>query len=141
MLKRFVVGLSCAAAFLSVSGCGVFKSSTSQASSESSSRSSSSCSPSGNSESAYQRDIRDYARAYADAGDDLDRFRRDVAAIAEDHGVTDWEADPATLVSIGRGLRGAGVQGERADQIAGNLAAGDQARVEWIRRGYEGRLQ
>jgi hypothetical protein len=100
------VCVSCVAAVALASGCGIFKSSTSQASSESSSKFSSSSSPS-DKESAYQRDIRDYTTAYAAQGGDVDRFRHGVGAIAGDHGVTDWEADAGTLVAIRSGVRNA----------------------------------
>jgi hypothetical protein len=139
-MLRMIVSLSCAAVVAAASGCGVFKSSTSQASSESSSDSSSSSSPS-DKESAYQRDIRDYTMAYAARGGDVDRFRHDLSAIAEDHGVSDWEADPATLVAIGSGVRSAHLENAHANQLMATLSDGDDARMQWMQRGYDRRLE
>lgn len=140
MLKRIIVSVSCVVTVALASGCGIFKSSTSEASSESSSKFSSSSSPS-DKESAYQRDIRDYTTAYAVRGGDVDRFRHDVGAIAEDHGVTDWQADAATLVAIGSGVRRAHLEGARASQLMAALADGNRARMEWMQRGYDSRVE
>ena len=130
-----LIGLSGALLVASLSGC--FKSSTSQASSESSSALSSSCSPSGDQESAYQRDIRDYTAAYAATGGAPERFQMDLAAIAEAHGVTDWEADPATLVAVGHGLERSQANERRAHELADAVAHGDLGRIALIRQGYE----
>jgi hypothetical protein len=109
----------------SLGGCGVFKSSTSQASSESSSKVSSSCSPSGDEDSAYQRDIRDYTASYAMTGGTAERFQRDLGALAEEYGGTDWEADPTTLVAVGRGLGRVQVDEERTQELVAAVAHGD----------------
>src|SRR5262245_16337607 len=96
---------------LALTGCGVFKSSTSQASSESSSDSSraSSASPSSSSHAdasaaAYSRDVAAHTERAVRAGADARRLREQLGGVAEVHGVTDWEADPATWEGIGRGL-------------------------------------
>lgn len=135
MLKPWVVGLCGAVSVASLCGC--FKSSTLQASFESSSKSSSSCSDSDSRESAYQRDIRDYTAAYAATGGSPERFQHDLGAIAEGHGVTDWEADPATLVAVGRGLERAQADGRRTQQLEAVVTHGDPERTAWLRQGYE----
>jgi hypothetical protein len=133
-MTRSVVGL-CGALVLA-SLCGCFESSTLQASFESSSNSSSSCSGSDKKDSAYQRDIRDYTATYAATGGDPERFQHDLGAIAESHGVTDWEADPATLVAIGRGLERTQVDLRRTQQLEAVVTHGDPGAMAWIRQGY-----
>lgn len=139
MMKRWVVGLSCALSVASLSGC--FESSTLEASFDSSSKSSSSCSPSDDKESAYQRDIRDYTATYAATGGDAQRFQHDLGAIAADHGVTNWEADRATLVAVGRGLERSRVDGQRTQQLEAMVTHGDPERMAWVRQGYECRAE
>src|SRR5689334_11296251 len=99
MVRQVVLGVSGVALLVSLGGCGIFKSSTSEGSLESSSDSSSSPfkSSSDDSKTAYQQDIRDYTSAYAARGGDVDRFRRDITVLAAQHGVTNWESDPTTL--------------------------------------------
>ncbi len=124
----FIVGVA--------SLCGCFKSSTLQASFESSSNLSSSCSGGGEGETSYERDIRDYTAAYATSVGDAARFRHDLGAIAQDHGITDWEADRATLMAVGSGLRCARVDAQRAQQLEAAITQGDLGRMGWVREGY-----
>ncbi len=134
MLKSWILGLAFAVGVASLCGC--FKSSTLQASFESSSNLSSSCSGSGESETAYQRDIRDYTATYAASAGDAERFRHDLGAIAQDHGVTDWEADRATLMAVGSGLSRARVDAQRAQQLEAAITQGDTGRMGWVSQGY-----
>ncbi|MFI5315014.1 MAG: putative lipoprotein [Myxococcota bacterium] len=56
---------------------------------------------------SYRRDLRQYAALFAKSGGTREEFLRGVARIAEDHGITNWEADPSTPRAIGEGLRDA----------------------------------
>ncbi len=129
-----------AMAAIATSGC--VKSSTSQASSESSSNSSSSVSTSsspsddGEEESAYERDVRDYTVAHATSIPNLARFQQDLAAIAGDYGISDWEGDPTTHVAIGRGLAQSGLRVSEAGAIATALVREDPTRTRWVLGGY-----
>lgn len=56
--------------------------------------------------SSYVRDLRQYAAVFMQTeGGTTQDFERGVSRIAESHGITHWEADPATPYSIGQGLR------------------------------------
>ncbi len=134
MLKSWVLGLAFAVGVASLCGC--FKSSTLQASFESSSNLSSSCSGGGEEETAYERDIRDYTATYAASAGDAERFRHDLGALAQDHGITDWEADRATLMAVGSGLSRSRVDAQRTQQLEAAIAQGDPGRMGWIRQGY-----
>ena len=133
-------------------GCGVFKSSTTQASVESSSDSSAagfrsssspfrwssdSSSPSDAGSSAYQRDVTDYTAKVAASGSDVQSFQRDLSAIAEGHGVTDWEQDESTYLAIGRGLAKAGLSEQRFQDFAAELSNHDQSRLALVKSGYQ----
>ena len=138
-------------------GVGCFKSSTTQASSESSSDSSSSPfkssskSSSGDDEegdeegeeeeSAFQRDIRNYTTEFAQTVNehDIDSFQRDLGAIAEGYGITDWERTEDTFVAIGRGLGESELDEPGVKQLAVALSNEDYDHLMLIRSGYEDR--
>ena len=130
-------------------GVGCFKSSTTQASSESSSKSSSSPFKSSSKssgdedeateETAYQRDIRDSTARFALSQEDLPSFQRDLSAIAESYGVTDWERLDDTYVAIGRGLAVAEAPDERTRELVVAISDEDFRKLDLVRAGYEGR--
>lgn len=139
---RATIGCALALAVAATSGCGIFESSTSQASLESSSQSSSSPfksssrSSDGNDSSALARDVRDYSAAYARAGGSVQAFRRDVGAIARAYGVFDWQADPAVHRAMGRGFREAGLDVASAKRLGTTVSGNDPARLAWVMTGY-----
>jgi hypothetical protein len=133
-------------------GCGVFKSSTTQASVESSSKSSAagfrsssspfkwssdSSSPAEDTPSAYQHDVTDYTAKFAVSEENVQSFQRDLSAIAEGHGVTHWEQDDATYLAIGRGLAKAGVSGERYQLLSVQLSNENPSQLALVNSGYE----
>ena len=140
-MNRLVLGLVLAGAQCATNGCGVFESSTSEASFKSSSESSSSfCkSSSGDDEksSAYERDVRDVTARYVGTDAAADGLDRDLGTIAERHGIVDWEADERTYRGIGQGLARAGVAGRSLDSLATRLAHDDAQRLCWIRAGHD----
>lgn len=135
-------------AFLS-GGCSISASSASISdsitqSSKSISDSISSSSPDGSSksESAYREDVRDYTVAATRPGRDPTAFPRGLARVAQEHGITNWEADAATFVGIGEGLRQAGVEPGAVDAWSSRLGSTTDTRVpvaSLIRQGYDGR--
>ncbi len=63
-------------------------------------------SPDGAKKSSYVRDLREYVGVFMKGGAGTTRdFQRGVSRIAESHGITNWEAEPATPYAIGQGLR------------------------------------
>ena len=133
-----------------VLGVGCSKSSTTQASSESSSSivsspfKSSSKSSGGDDEkaeeqeeTAYQRDVRDTTARFATSEEPLPSLQRDLSAVAETYGVTDWERLDATYVAIGRGLAVSQSPEARVQELAVAMANEDFRKLELIRRGFE----
>jgi hypothetical protein len=80
----------------------------------------------------YVRDLREYVDLFLKRGEGTSQdFERGVSRIAESHGITHWEADPATPYAIGQGLRQAEfseaemrafVAAHGADEAAARLA-------------------
>lgn len=138
---RVAALLACTLA-LAGTGC-ISKSSTSQASSESSSDSSRSSSKSSTSSSrssgnaAYVGDVRDATEQWLLSGSDRESFQRDLARIAEDYGVTDWQSDQTTFEAIGRGLKRARLSGDRLEQMKLSLGEGNPQFMKWIQAGYK----
>ena len=136
---------------------GCSKSSTTQASFESSSDSSSSPFQSsskssgsgdeenegaaGDRETAFQRDVRNHTAAFARSVNepDLDSFQRDLGAIAEDHGITNWEQFADTYVAIERGLADSELDDWSAQQLAVALSDEGIEHLKLVRSGYESR--
>lgn len=57
---------------------------------------------------SYDRDLRAFTAAFAGGSGSREDFLRGVSRIAEDHGISHWEADPSTPRAIGAGLHDAG---------------------------------
>ena len=151
MIAHIVLSLIVSIALCFAIGCS--KSSTTQGSFESSSDSSSSPfkssskSSSGDDEegeeeeSAFQRDIRNYTTEFAQTVNehDIDSFQRDLGAIAEGYGITDWERTEDTFVAIGRGLGESELDEPSTKQLAVALSNEDYDHLMLIRSGYEDR--
>jgi len=145
MIVRTITVFIAVVAFCFSAGCGIFKSSTTQASVESSSKSSAassrsssgSSSPSEESPSAYERDVTDYTAKFAVSGGDAQAFQRDVSAMAEEHGVTDWEQDDATYEAIGRGLAKAGLGEQGFQDFVAQLSSANHGQLGLVKSGYE----
>jgi hypothetical protein len=138
MRKLVVVGLVGA---LALSGCSISASSwslsKSSRSSSHSSDSSSSSSP-GAAEEAYREDVADYTRAFAKShGGDFRGFQSDVARLAQEHGVTNWEENPSTYKAIGEGLGSAQVSEAELMAYERNLSGGDAQKASLIHQGYQ----
>lgn len=141
-----------AAAFTSLvflsAGCSISASSASISdsitqSSKSVSDSISSSSPDGSSksEAAYREDVRDYTVAAARSGRDPVAFQSGLARVAEQHGITNWEADAATFVGIGEGLKQAGIDSRGVAAWSSRMGSATGVRVpvdSLIRQGYDG---
>jgi hypothetical protein len=138
MTARAAVPFLAALLIAPLVGCLISASSTSLSkSSRSSSNSSSSSSP-GAAERAYREDVSDYTRAYAKSGGgDFRTFQGDLAKLAEKHGITNWEANPATYTAIGEGLGRAEVSDAELMAYKRNLSAGDPDKAKAIQTGYD----
>ena len=84
---------------------------------------------------AYRRDVRAYAAQFSAEGSS-DDFLRGIAQVAEEHGVSHWQANPDTLLAIGEGLRDAGVSPAELDALGARAEGADPAVVALVREGY-----
>lgn len=137
-IPRFLPVLLLAAAVLvaATSGCGSFRASSDSVSNVVSSPfkwSSNSSSPDDDSSS----DVSDATEAWALESTDVAALRRDVGRIAASYGVTDWQDDPGTYAAIGRGLRRAGIDITRYEDVRAELARDQPLAMAWIQQGYD----
>lgn len=121
------------------SGCSFSYSSksSSDSSASSSDSSASSSGSSANRTEAYEADVRDYTSAYVRSGGDFNSFMAGLGNVASKHGITNWEADNATYVGIGRGLKAANVTQLQVDVYKTNLSKGDATKAAAIQQGYD----
>lgn len=119
-----------------VAGCSFSDSSASISKSISSPFASSSGSSPGGTE-AYQNDVADYTYAHVISSNQFDTFWKGVANVAERHGITNWEAENATYVGIGQGIRRAKLSEAQLEVIAKNLSGGDAKKIKLIQEGYD----
>ncbi|HXX47773.1 MAG TPA: putative lipoprotein [Myxococcota bacterium] len=74
---------------------------------------------------SFERDLRVFTAGFAvTPGGSREDFLRGVARIAEDHGVSDWEAEPTTPRAIGEGLRDAGLSAAQMDAFVDGIGRG-----------------
>ena len=100
--------------------------------------SSASSSKSSSPEAAYREDVSDYTAAHLQSGGKPDELRRQIASLAEKHGITDWEHNQSTFGAIGEGLAKAGYRQVQVDAFKKNLAATPE-QAEWIQSGFDSR--
>ena len=82
-------------------------------------------------------DVEDATASFVRSPGDVAAFRRGLSRISRSHGVSDWESHGPTWWAIGRGLRRAGVAGERLEQVKGTLADANPRHMTWIQWGYD----
>jgi hypothetical protein len=76
----------------------------------------------GDSSSAYREDVRVLAATRAAEGALDVAFLREVSGVALRHGISDWQAEPATFDAIGEGLREAGLDETEIETTLAALA-------------------
>jgi hypothetical protein len=81
--------------------------------------------------------VTDYTAKFAASDGDPQSFQRDLSAIAQDHGITNWEQDDDTYLAIGRGLAKAGVSGERYQLLSVELSNENQSHLSLVNSGYK----
>jgi hypothetical protein len=111
-------------------------SASSESSSDSSASSSRSSSPESK-ETQYRNDVRDFTAAYVKSGGRLDDFKRRLADLAKERGITDWEQNLLTYEGIGRGLKKAKASTVELETYTANLAGGDPKKAKAMKDGYD----
>lgn len=84
---------------------------------------------------SYRRDLRQYAGVFARGSGTREDFLRGVARIAEDHGITHWEAEPLTPRAIGEGLRDANLSEAEMDAFLDSVGR-DKPAAQLALEGY-----
>jgi hypothetical protein len=87
-------------------------------------------------EKAYREDVRDFTAAHVQSGGNAADLRREIATLAERHGITDWESNESTYRGIGAGLGKAGYRQVEVDAFKNNLTSNEE-QAEWLQRGYK----
>jgi hypothetical protein len=85
---------------------------------------------------AYRRDVRAWAAEVAERGRSQEEFLRGIGRIAESHGLTDWQAEPATFTAIGEGLADAGWTPEQMERLRAGLGGAQPRDVELVFEGW-----
>lgn len=92
---------------------------------------------------AYENGVEDYTYAYLKSTPtettDYNGFLKGLSAVAADHGIADWEADPKTYTAVGKALRKARIEGISYETYKKNFAGADPAKMQNIQKGYESR--
>jgi hypothetical protein len=102
---------------------------------------SSSASSDGEETAAFQEETEGFTATYVAAGNTgAESFQKGLSDIAAQRGISDWEANPATWTSVGRGLGQTGISEAAAANFAENLAAGDEQIVALLMQGYSDTL-
>jgi hypothetical protein len=126
-----------------VAGCALSESSASlSASVESSSKVvsspfESSASSLKSAETRYREDVRDHTVSYVRSGGDVAAFQAELAEVARERGITDWEASNATWQGIGEGLARAGASGADFESRLVALTGSDPAKMATVRAAYD----
>jgi hypothetical protein len=68
--------------------------------------------------SVYEEDVAAVTVLYVSREKTTDDYQRQVAAIAKNHGISDWEQEESTFLGMGKGLRRAGVSEDSIDNLA-----------------------
>lgn len=90
----------------------------------------------------YNNEVADYAYAFITfppAKDDYLLFKQGLGKIAIRSGIIDWENNPKTYLSIGKGLKKANLKGAEFKTYKKKLGNSDYARMLDIQKGYDSR--
>jgi len=121
------------ASVVAVAGCSISDSISSPfKSSSASSRSSES------NQTKFHDSVVDYTASFAAGQGDFNVFQRGLSDLAAKYGQTNWESDPETYVSVGKGLRKAKVDTGTLQAYIVNVAKGDAMKAAAIQKGYGG---
>ena len=94
-------------------------------------------SSSGGESSAYLGDVEALVLAYLETPAASEHFARDLARVAGDHGITDWEGDARTAPALGAGLRRGGLDRGGVERFIERYLARFPGLAPQVRRGWE----
>lgn len=88
-------------------------------------------------ETRYREGVRDHTVSYVRSGAPVESLQSEIAGLAREYGVADWQASNATWDGIGEGLARAGVKGADFETHLTRLTNSDPARMATVRAAYE----
>lgn len=88
-------------------------------------------------EDRYRDQVRDHTVAYVRSSGDPEALRVQVADVARQRGISDWEASNATWQGVGQGLARSGVKGPDFESRLIALTGSDPARMSTVRAAYD----
>ena len=80
---------------------------------------------------------RDSCSAAVEAGAGGEELLRQVGRVAEQHGISDWEAEPLAYRAMGEGLSMSGMDASEAHAFAREIAGDDAGIFRALVEGYE----
>jgi len=86
----------------------------------------------------FETDVRDYTAEFVKSPDGkLQAFRARLGKIADQYGLTHWDADKSTYVAIGKGLRKAGLSQPQYEAFKASLGDSQAWKMDAIAEGYQ----
>ncbi len=85
----------------------------------------------------YEEDIAAVTVLYVSREKTTDEYQRQVAGIAKNHGISDWEQDETTFLGMGKGLRRAGVAEDSIANLPYFRALADSSHYSQVIEGYK----
>ncbi len=135
-MPRTLIAFAAAGLLLGSFGCS-FSDSSKSISDSINNSSESSSSSSKDSKSAFADDVVEYTQAYVRAGGGAESFLGGVGDLARKRGISDWEAEDATWVSIGRGLGMTKATNAELTAYKNAWTGGDTQHMAAIQRGVD----
>ena len=89
------------------------------------------------SETRYSEGVRDHTVSYVRSGASVESLQTQIADLARQYGIADWQASNATWEGIGEGLERAGVKGADFETHLTRLTNSDPAKMATVRAAYE----
>ncbi|MCF6313201.1 MAG: putative lipoprotein [Verrucomicrobiales bacterium] len=87
--------------------------------------------------SAFYNDVRESTATAVIAQVSTAEVLRSVSRAAKQHGISDWEAEQASYIALGEGLRQAGLTQAQAQEWISRLSPGNQQNAQLMLKAYQ----
>jgi len=85
----------------------------------------------------YEREVSDFTAEFVKSTTgDMQGFRTKVGKLAQDSGITNWQADRTSYVAIGKGLRQAGLNQPQFEAFRQSLGDSEKWKMDAITEGF-----
>ena len=88
-------------------------------------------------ETRYREGVRDHTVSYVRSGGSVEALQTQIADLARQRGISDWQASNATWEGVGEGLARAGAKGADFEADLTRLTGSDPAKMATVRAAYE----